>query len=236
MADQRRVLVTRPEPGAAATAARLTAMGFAPVLAPCLIRGTVAPASLPPPAAVQAVLASSAAALPGLPAGFHAHLLLAVGEATAAQARDAGFSNVLSADGDAADLVALATRRCTPAAGPLLLATGAGQGGALAAGLRAHGLRVLRRVVYRASPVSRLPPPALHALQAGAVHAALFFSAETVHAFLRALPPFARPALAATDALALSPRIAELLKPLPWRRVRVALRPTQEELLALLHE
>jgi hypothetical protein len=40
--------------------------------------------------------------------------------------------------------------------------------------------------------------------------------------------------LADVTALAIGPRAAEVLKVLPWREVRVALRPTQDELLALL--
>jgi hypothetical protein len=40
--------------------------------------------------------------------------------------------------------------------------------------------------------------------------------------------------VAAVDALAISRRTETALAPLPWRRIRVASRPNQDELLALL--
>lgn len=89
-----RVLVLRPEPGASTTAALATELGLDPVLAP--IAG-VEPAAwdVPDPAHFDALLIGSAnavrhggaglAALRDLPA-------LAVGEATAARLREAGFT------------------------------------------------------------------------------------------------------------------------------------------------
>ena len=102
--------------------------------------------------------------------------VLAVGEATAAEARAHGFVNVTAAEGDAAALAALAADRLDPAAGPLLLAVGEGYGAELAAALRRRGFRVLRRVVYAAAPATALPEAARAALAAEAVVAALFFS------------------------------------------------------------
>lgn len=227
------MLVTRPEPGATETASRLSGMGFSPVVAPCLVIQP-RPASLPSADRVQAVLAASRNAVAGLPPAFCATMLLAVGDATASAARHAGFTCIESAAGDAAALAALAARCCNPGGLPLLLAAGAGQGGTLAADLRARGFRVLRRAVYEAAPATELPSPALDALAGGAICAALFLSGDTARAFAHVLPPGLRPALAGMEALAISPRAAAPLRALPWRHVRVALRPTQEEVLALL--
>ena len=93
------MLVTRPEPGASETGRRLHVLGHAPLIAPVLRIAALAP-RLPPPEAVQAVLATSGNALPAL-AGHRGCRLLAVGDATAARAREAGFGDILSAGRDA---------------------------------------------------------------------------------------------------------------------------------------
>lgn len=226
------MLITRPEPGAGETAGRLAALGWRPVLAPVL---TIRPRPLRPAGQLQAVLATSGNAIPALPPALHALPLLAVGDATATRARAAGFATVHSAGRDAAALADLAARLCVPDAGALLLASGAGQGGALAASLRAHGFRVQRRVAYAAEPVAALPDAAITALRTGALHAALFFSAETARVFLtllrRELPAAA---VRNVTALALSPATGRALCHLPWRAIRVASHPTQDELLTLL--
>lgn len=232
------VLVTRPEPGAEETGRRLAALGWAPVLAPAL---RLAPRPLAAPDGVQALLLTSRAAAralrPGaLPAGLP---VLAVGEATAAEARHSGFVNVEAAAGDAAALAQLAVARLAPGAGPLLLAVGEGYGQEVAQALRRQGFRVQRRVAYAAAPAPVLPDPARTALAGGQVVAALFFSPRSAHC---AITLFHEAGLAETAAsvmaLALSPRVAAALRsapaPLAWRAVQVADRPDQDSLLQLL--
>ena len=193
----------------------------------------VSPLPVRLPDAVDAVLVTSGNALQPLPAALHGLVLLAVGDATAARAGAAGFTKVCSADGDAAALVALAARVLPPRAA-LLLAIGRGQGAALAADLRARGFRVHRRAVYAARPVRRLPAATLGALAGGGLRAAIFLSADTARAFVRALPVGLRPALAGVDALAIGQPAADVLSHLPWRSVRVSANPTQASLMALL--
>ena len=222
--------MTRPEPGASETAQRLRAMHRHPVIAPLL---RIRPLALAPFGEVGAVLITSGNAVPSLPASLHGAPLLAVGRATADRAHGAGFRRVASADGDAAALAVLA-RQTVPPGTALLLATARGQGAALAAALRAHGFAVHRRAVYAAHPAGRMPPVAAQALRDGGVSAALFMSAETARAFVRLLPTPLHPALAAVDALAIGQPAADVLRVLPWRRVRVSANPTQDSLLALL--
>ncbi len=231
--NQPGVLVTRAEPGASATSARLAELGFAPLAAP-LLRIRPRPARLPDPAGLQAVLATSANALPGL-AEYRRVPLYTVGDATAARARGLGFATVASAAGDVASLAALVGRACRAEAGPLLLAAGARQGGKLAAALRGQGFSVLRRVLYAAEPVSRLPEAARLALAEGRVEAALFFSAATAASFARLVAETGlEAALARVTALAIAEPAAAVLRRLPFRSVRVALRPNEEALLAML--
>ncbi|HEY7580772.1 MAG TPA: uroporphyrinogen-III synthase [Acetobacteraceae bacterium] len=230
----RGILITRPEPGASETAARVAALGHRPVLAPLLaVQNRNVP--LPPPERVQAILVTSGNAIPSLPPSYRHLPLLAVGEATAARGRAAGFTQVNSADGDARALAALAVRSCDPQADPLLVVSGRGQGQGLAAALREGGFRVVRRTVYAAVPVGALPDEARHAVHTGSVEAVLLFSAETARQCVRLLRAARlRDAARSIEALAISQPTAMALRALPWRRIRVADRPNQDALLAML--
>lgn len=230
----RSILITRPEPGASETAERVTELGLIPILAPVLeIRATAA--SLPDPGGIAALLITSGNAISPLPAAFHATPVFCVGDTTAARAQSAGFRHVFSAAGDAESLARLVVARRSAADAALLFATGRGQGTALVALLRAAGFRVIRRVVYAAVPAPALPQNAIAALRAGDVHAALFFSAETARQFVRLVR---RAGLAETtrgvDAISIGQPAAVALGVLPWRRIRVAARPNQDDMLALL--
>jgi len=227
------VLITRPGEAAVETARRVAALGLRPVLAPALAIVS-RPASLPDPATLQAVLVTSGNALPALPDSFHALPLLAVGDATAARARLAGFARVRSAGRDAEALAWLAVETCRAGGPPLLLACGEGQGKTLAAWLRARGFRVLRRTTYAARPAPRLAEAAGAAFTTGELRAALFFSPATARAFVAAVRHLPPERIAVVEALAISCATSAALSPLPWRRIRVASLPTQEELLALL--
>ena len=132
LADRSSVLVTRPLPGATETARGVAALGLYPVLAPLLEVQTL-PAELPADAA--AVLVTSRNAIGSLPDWARDRPVFAVGDATAARVRSAGFQDVRSASGDAAALVELVCRMM-PQSAPLLLLTGKGQGEALAGRLR----------------------------------------------------------------------------------------------------
>lgn len=226
------ILITRPEPGATATAARLRRAGLHPVVAAFLtIQGRVG--ALPPFGMVQAVLAASGNAVDQMPPAYHSLPMLTVGDATATRAIHAGFTDVVSANGDAVALAVLAAARLDPASGPLLLVAGERQSMALTADLRRRGFRVQRRVVYTAKRVTHFPDAATTAIGNG-LRAAMFFSTETAEAFVYLIPRHLAPALAGTDALAIGETAATVLRHLPWRTVRVALRPTQDGVLALL--
>lgn len=228
------ILITRPEPGASATAAHLLGRGFSPVLAPLLRIRRLQP-RLPDPDRIQALVATSANALPALAAAYRQVSLYLVGDATATKASAYGFKRVASAGGNAAALAALVGSACRPDSGPLLLAAGARQGGALAASLRANGFAVIRRSVYAAQPVAKLPDAARTSLAEGRITAALFFSGETATTFTRLVATAGlSAALAPVAAVAIGPAAAHALRPLPFRCVRVALRPTEEAVLAML--
>jgi len=229
LAAMKLALITRPEAQSAGLAARLAEKGYAPVLAPLF---TVRRRTVSIPSGAQAALVTSANALASLLPG--AAPLYAVGDATAEAARDRGFATVISAQADAARLADLVCAELMPSRGPLLLATGARQGGRLAADLRARGFRVLRRVCYEAVPVRRFPAAAAAALVSGDVAASVFLSAETAAIFVRLLPPECMASLGRVSALAIGQSTADALGVLPWLRICLARHPTLDEVLALL--
>ena len=227
------VLITRPEPGASQTAARVVAMGRPIIVAPlseircCQFR--------PPIGRIAAILLTSGNAVEALPASLQRTSVLTVGTATAHRARMAGFTDVSSADGDALALVSLVKGRLTPNDGTLLLAAGARQGHTLATELRSSGYRVARRVAYAAVPVRQLPEPAEVALASGRSLTVLLYSTETASHFVvlvRRAGLLA--ALSRCDAITIGPQAAMALSDVAWARIHVAAKPTQDDMLALL--
>ncbi len=106
------LVITRPEPAASATADRARSMGLTVWVAPLFeLRAT---AWQPPdPDGFDAVIITSANAirLGGAAVQTYLHLpLLAVGEASAAFARDAGFANVSAGVADGQALITLAAQ------------------------------------------------------------------------------------------------------------------------------
>src|SRR5438045_5257361 len=117
----RRALVPRPRAEAIALAEALDRRGIEAIIEPLLdILYRDAPA--PDLAGVQAVLCTSANGVRALTrlSPERGVALLAVGEATAAGAREAGFLQVESGGGNVEDLARLARQRLRPEAGGLL--------------------------------------------------------------------------------------------------------------------
>jgi uroporphyrinogen-III synthase len=217
--------VTRPEPGASATAKRLAALGHEALLLPCLSVKTAVPRLPEHPAAL---VVTSGQAVPALPARLHNVPVFCVGDATAIKLREAGFTRVESAAGDAGDLYRLIVARRL--AGLHVLAVGERHGLALLARLREAGIVAARRKVYTVTKLQALPEDARGALAEGTLDAALFYSAETARAFAKLNPPGTEQ----MQAYALSESVAQGLEGLPWAQIHVALAPTEADLMALL--
>jgi uroporphyrinogen-III synthase len=235
-----KALVTRPVEDAAPLVRALQARGIAAVVAPLLTIVKEAEAARRITDALigaQAVLFTSANGARVFAAASARRELpaFAVGDASAAAARIAGFRSVASAGGDVADLAQLVAARLAPQHGALVHVAGSEVAGDLAGDLAAAGFSVRRAVVYAAIPAEALAPEAAAALGSGEVALALFFSPRTAAGFVRlAAAAGLGDACRGMTALALSPAVAAALADLPWRSVRVAEAPTQQALLAAL--
>lgn len=230
----RRVLITRPEPGATETAERITALGLIPFKAPLQDIETLA-ARLPPPTAVAALVLTSGNAIAPIPPAYHGLPTWTVGDATATRARRAGFTNTRSAGGDAIALAALIAAQARPTDGTLLLVTGAGLGAPLCVLLRQRRFRVIRRVAYRTRPATRLPVAASQMLLDRQPATVLFFSAEAARVFGHLLQAAGiEDTIRCHEALAISPAVGVALQRHPWGAIHVAASPNQDAMLALL--
>jgi uroporphyrinogen-III synthase len=232
-----RLLVTRSQPDAARTADALRAHGHEPIVAPLLAIETLSQVDLGA-GPWTAFLVTSANALRGL--ANHSHRddvrsvpVFAVGERTAREIRDHGFKSVASAGGNVNDLANLVAARLKPPARLLYLA-GEDRAGDLGGMLRAQNFVVDMVVVYRAVAAATLPAPAASAL-AGGIDGVLHFSRRSAETYVNAarasgmLPAALKPA-----HFCLSAQVAEPLAQAGAAVIRVASRPDQAALIALI--
>lgn len=231
-----KMLVTRPEPDASETAARLRALGIEPVVAPLLIMHAE-DASLPDPAGFAAIAVTSANALRALAAGGalvrYTHLkLYAVGDKTASVARDFGFSDVTSANGNFGMLVE--TLAHAGLSGPIWYPAPREQAGDLARSLAPFGLMVITSVVYRMDPVDAQNAQIAAAISDDDVKAALLYSKNTAQAFVSVTKGlhYLNPAKSLT-LLCLSENVAQPLIDAHFVRIGLADHPSEEAMLAL---
>ena len=218
----RRVWVTRAQPGAEATAERVRAMGFEPVVAPLLETRPLAGGAIDL-AGVAALAFTSAQRSRRLRRrGAHERDLpvFAVGAATAAAARTAGFGSVVSADGDVEALVGVIAAH-GPFAGEVLHAGPTEPAGDLTGALKALGARARALAFYET--VER-PPDAEAAALVATCSAVLLHSPKASRVLAGHLTMLGAPGL---TALCLSANVAAPLRELGLAAVRVAPRPTR---------
>jgi uroporphyrinogen-III synthase len=224
----RTVWITRALPGARATADRVAALGFEPILAPLI---EVQPTDEGPLdlRGVGALAFTSANGVGAFASRCDVRDLpvFTVGAATARSARSAGFANITSGDGDVAALAALIKDAPRPK-GPILHVGAAEPAGDLVGALTAAGIAARRLSVYE-SVAAQLAPDILSRVMAADI--------ILVHS-PRAAEILARITLRMSgshrDVLCLSPAVAAPLERLALGGIGVAAAPTEDALMALL--
>ena len=231
-----RALVTRPEPDASAFAALCRENGIEPVMAPLMEiridRKTVALGG------VAAVAFTSANGVRAFAANTPARALaaFAVGPATAAAARAAGFDLVHAAGGDVGSLVQLIGRHRGAFAGAVLHVAGTDRAGDLVGGLRAAGLPAERVVLYAARPAQSLPAAAAAALAEETPPAwAALFSPRTATLFASLVRGAGlEDRLRHVRAACLSDAVADAARVVSWKCVDVAASRHADSLINLM--
>jgi uroporphyrinogen-III synthase len=181
-----RLLVTRPDPDAARSAAALQNRGHQTLVAPLMqMAPTEARFGLGPWAGV---LATSANALRAI-AGHRKReellglILLTVGNRTAQAGREIGFRDVRSADGDARDLAALAAKVFRGTTRQVLYLAGEDQAADLAGMLGAGGFKVRTAITYKADPVKTFPDSVITALCEERIDGVLHYSRRAAETY-----------------------------------------------------
>lgn len=233
-----RVLVTRPEPGASETAARLRALGHEPVLLALTEIQRLAAEQLADIGIVDAVAVTSANAVRHPPKALIAALsqkpCFAVGGRTAEAARKAGFSDVTSTDGDAAALAGVIIRKLRTRARMAYLC-GRVRRPEFEAALSSHGIDAVAIETYDTMRRDWPSKAAVEALGGSPVDLALVYSMIGAEALLElALRPEVAHLFARTRYCCLSPRIAETFGPAAASRIMVSPEPTEAALISLI--
>jgi uroporphyrinogen-III synthase len=233
-----RLLVTRPEPDGSRQAEKLRAMGHEPVLAPLMTIQLIpgAPLQLESTRALIVTSRNALRAIALRPELEQARSLplYAVGDATAREAAELGFRQIVAGPGTGEQLADLIAGRLDPDKGPLVHFAGETLAFDLKSALEAKGFTVRQPVLYSAVPAKTLPPEALELLRQGRLDGAIFMSPQTAAIFAALVA--AQGAVTQASELrsyCLSQPVADALAPL-GAEIVVAARPREEELLALI--
>ncbi|MFC5344827.1 uroporphyrinogen-III synthase [Brevundimonas staleyi] len=214
------VWITRAKPGAHHSADRLSGLGFTPVVAPLL---EVRPLDVRPDlTGIQALAFTSRNGVRAFAdrSADRALPVFAVGDATAAAAREAGFTDVRSADGD---LPALAALIRAEGVGRAILHPAAAEPAGDLAALVGDAARITTVAVYEAVETDTSAPDAWDAV--------LIYSPRAARALAARLAPGA---VGDRIAIAISLAAAEPLTALGFAEIRIAEAPTEDRLLAAL--
>lgn len=231
-----RMLVTRPEPDAQATAERLAALDIASAIAPVMTRQTL-PANLPRADGFAAIAITSTNALRALEdldalAPFRDVTAFAVGDRTAQEARMLGFSRVEAAEGTLDSLVTLIT--LAQLSGPVFYPAGRHLSGDLAQALAPQGLMVVTSPVYEMVAETALAPDILAGLAEDRFGAVLLYSRRSAQIFADLVGPWlSKQQKRHLPMLCLSENVASALIENHFSRILLADHPSEEAMMAL---
>lgn len=233
------MLLTRPRPEAERTADALRKLGHEPLIAPMLdiqdLRGVTFEGG--PWSAILMTSGNAARALAVHPqAGALAMLrCFAVGGQTAQAAREAGFANVVSAQGDGGDLARLIAAEVADRSRPLLYLAGDDRARDMAAELSPAGLTLQTVVVYRAVAAQEFSAELANALRAGTIDGVLHYSRRSTEIFVGcAQKSGIIEAIGKLRHFCLSRRASEPLTEIGAARISIAARPDEQAILELI--
>lgn len=227
----RRVLLTRPRAQSESFAALIAEDGWDLVIWPVIdIRPLLK--SAPDFTGIEALIFTSARAVEAL-APFPLPQLPAwcVGPATAQSAREAGFTEVIEAGGDAARLIAT-LREEKP--GRALHVRGRDRAADVVGALRESGLEAEELIAYAAEPGGPPAPETDRLIRSKAIDVAMFFSPRTSRLFIEAAPQSWREAFSGMTAIAISEAAAAPLSGAGFRKIMVTEQPDGKAMRAIL--
>lgn len=236
-----RLLVTRPKEDADPLAKILKDKGYDPVIFPLLTikaeNDGVKALGAMKEADVQAILFTSANGVRHFARADKRRTfkVLAVGDASATAAKEAGFKDVESATGDVDALAKLVKDKCDPKKGQLVHVAGSRIAGDLKGLLEKDGFSYTRVVLYSADKTSDLSATLKQDISAGKIDGVLLYSPRTATAFVElAEKAKIKADLKKVTAYALSQAVADKLKSAGFKGVVTSKSADTDGLLACL--
>lgn len=217
-----KVINTRPSPDAEAFSAAARAAGAAVILSPVMTIGFRAGAAPVAPGEALAFTSANGVRAFARANPDRSAVVFAVGEATAEEARRAGFAAVAAAGGDVESLAALIAATKGPSG--ILHLAGSDRAGDLVAALRTTGVPARRLVLYDAVPASALSAGARAALEKEPRNCAVALFSPRSAALFYALAVRAglEERLREAVLLAFSDAVAAAALPDRWGSVKIA--------------
>ncbi|SCA56180.1 putative Uroporphyrinogen III synthase HEM4 [Candidatus Terasakiella magnetica] len=238
-----RILVTRPKEDAAPLVDLLKKAGHKPTLFPLLSivheEGSAKALSAYKVKDIQALLVTSANGVRAFAAADkrRSFKVMAVGDATAKMARQAGFKNVEIANGHVQSLAKLIKEKADPAKGKFLHIAGSRLAGDLKSLIEADGFDYERVVLYHADKTTELSTAIKNKISKGEIDAVMLYSPRTAAAFGQLIEKADLVnSLKCIQAYGLSEAVAAKIKHLPFQDIKTAPTPDQEALLGILSD
>ena len=235
-----RVLVTRPQPSAAATAARLEALGHEAIVLPMMEAVHQPQAALDalslPHAAIAITSAEAVRALSAIKDQLAQHLqtpVYCVGTATTDAARALGFRSVIAGPGTGLGLAQRIADTAKSLDHGLAYLAGLPRSPGFETALRQAGIRCRVAEVYRMSPIAHAPETIENLLSSRKPQAVLFYSHETARHFFALDAMATKTAFRDMRLLCLSDHVADAV-PRGIGQIAIAAEPNETSLFALL--
>jgi uroporphyrinogen-III synthase len=235
-----RILVTRPQPSAAATAARLEAIGHEAIVLSMMEAVHLPQAALDVlalPHSTIAVTSSEAfRALSSIRDQLAPHLqtpVFCVGAATADAARQLGFQSVIVGPGTGAGLAHLIANTPRNLEDGLVYLAGQPRSPGFETALREAGVACRVAEVYRMSPIAHRPEAIEDLLFSRKPEAILFYSHETARHFFSLSASATKTTFHDMRLLCLSDHVADAV-PRGIGHIAIAAQPNEASLFALL--
>ena len=227
------ILITRAEPGASETAARVEALGARAIRSPVLHMNMLETASLTSPDTLSGLVFTSANGVRAYVERSDHRALPAwcVGPATAAAAQQAGFEQVRESAGNAVDLARFIAAHSRPETRPLLHVANAAAKGDLRRSLETAGFSVAFAALYEMRPAEALAADAREAMAGGQPVLVFVHSAKGAERFAELCAGLSTHALI---AIAISQPAAARLAVLDLKALHIAPEPNEDGLFAAL--
>jgi len=236
-----RLLITRPAEDAAPLVKILEAEGHSCVLSPLLNIVTEVKAaqalSTYKIKDIQALIVTSANGVRAFASADkrRSFKVMAVGDASARAAFDAGFKLVETASGDVETLAKLIKDECNPDQGTFLHIAGSRVAGDLKKLLEQERFVYERVVLYHADKAAQLNEAVAKEIREGKIDGVLLYSPRTAASFVElvakaGLENYTKNMV----AYGLSAAVGSKIKTVTWKDVKIAARPDQDALLACI--